>query len=338
MKKVLACLFTDLHISDLNCQTCVDFIEKMCSYIKEKNIKTLFFNGDFFESRKGISGDVLYYTLKIAKMLNSLNIQIIFNYGNHDLYNPNEHEKGLLNIFTPFENIKIIEQPHKLLLDNFRIFFMPYFEGECLENKLKELSEISEKKNDKKSILLSHLGYEQLTAEVTKNFDLLLNGHFHDIEKFPKGMYIGSCFQQNFSEDKYKGFSILYDDLSVEQILFESKEYIIQSIDLNIFTEEKAKEFIISFKKKYKDKYLRIELKGFNKDVSALKDFCRQNNVDCISKIEILSDKDNQDEDRITISTLSSEQIEKYYQDFKNNQTYSIEVDNILKNLLFKKN
>ena len=37
MKKVLACLFTDLHISDLNCQTCVDFIEKMCSGILVQN-------------------------------------------------------------------------------------------------------------------------------------------------------------------------------------------------------------------------------------------------------------------------------------------------------------
>ena len=50
-------------------------------------------------------------------------------------------------------------------------------------------------------------------------------------------------------------------------------------------TEEKAKSFILSFKDKYRqDKYLRVEFIGFHKDISYLKDFCKENNISCISK------------------------------------------------------
>ena len=327
-------LFTDLHLSDINISICNDFIDTIINYFREnKDIHNLFFLGDFFDNRKGLSQDVLLTSKKIINRLKEIpKLNIIFIPGNHDKYNPLLKD-SYLEIFK--DDIFVCNEVGHFKDGNVTYWFFPYFEKEKLQESLDILKDSLNKNKNEINILLNHLEYTQIPAEITKEFDLILNGHIHDKEKTPKGEYIGSCFQQNFSEDKYKGFSILDDNLKLKQIIFNPKEYVNQIVDLNIFTEEKAKEFILNFKEKNPDKYLRIELRGFNKNISQLKDFCKENGVDCISKVEILLNNGEEKENQISISLFSKEQINKYYEDFKNTQTYSVEVDKILKNLIF---
>ena len=340
-KKIIGLFFTDLHLSDLTLQVCNDFITKMCEYIQKNNIKRVFFGGDFFEFRKGLTQDTLIFAKDIFEKLSKLDIQTYFLVGNHDKANP-LIQKSYLTPFNQYFNF-LFDEVTKIGIEaeSYKFFFLPYYEGDKLKEELNKLQFLVEEEQNKggrefvKFILVGHVMYEQIPVDISKNLDLILLGHFHDLQEFPKGKYIGSCYQQNFAEDKYKGWTILYSDLSNKQVKFNSKEYIVQSIDLNCFTEEKAKEFILEFKNKYKDKYLRLEFVGFNKDISTLKDFCKLNGVDCISKIQILSNDEEKGE-QITISTLSQEQILNYYNQFKENQTYSEEVDKILSNFLFE--
>lgn len=336
-KNIIGLFFTDLHLSDLSLQVCKDFIGKMCIYSKENNIKNIIFGGDFFECRKGLTQDTLIVANEIFENLHELQSNIYFLVGNHDKANPlinNSYLTPFKKYFTLFDEVGFINLNSELI----NIYFLPYFEGEALKDQFEKLKLLVEnnKNTNYKNVLLMHLMYEQIPVEISKNFDLILAGHSHDLQEFPRGKYIGSCYQQNFAEDKYKGFTLLYNNLTTKQILFPSKEYITQTIDLNFFTEEKTKEFITNFKKKNKDKYLRIEFKGFNKDISILKDFCKQNNIDCISKIEILSNNSEEKGEQVTISTLSKEQIQNYYEEFKKNQTYSDEVNDLLNKVLFE--
>ena len=56
---------------------------------------------------------------------------------------------------------------------------------------------------------------------------------------------------------------------------------------MNVLTEGKGKSFILSFKDKYPNKYLRVQFPlALHKDISYLKDFCKENNISCISKID----------------------------------------------------
>ena len=148
--------------------------------------------------------------------------------------------------------------------------FFPYFEGQHFENSINILQNL---KLNKPTILFAHYMYEQIPQEIKKKFKKIFLGHNHDRSDFPNGMYLGSCFPQNFSEDNQKGFTILKDNLETELIPFSSQEYITQVIDVNAFDEEKIKEYIESFKENHSNKLLKIEFVGYNKDISNLKEF-----------------------------------------------------------------
>ena len=92
-----------------------------------------------------------------------------------------------------------------------------------------------------------------------------------------------------------------------------------QSRKRKIFEEQKVKEYILNFLNKYPDKRLRIELVGYNKNISELKEFCKQHNVSFISNVE--SNTINEREEILNISEFSQNQIKKYWEIFcKENQ------------------
>lgn len=309
-KKEIAYLFTDLHLNLLNKDICLDFIKFFTSKIKKKI--PIFFLGDFFDSRNGQSEPVSTTAKQIFQILNKNN-KVYYIDGNHDKYIETSFNSYLLT-FSP-EIINLFSKVSFIENKEYEYFFFPYFEEEVFDEQLNNLITLSLDAKGKKKILFAHYMYEQLPLELTKNFDKIFLGHNHEREEFPKGEYIGSCFQQNFSEDNNKGFSILYDDLSTELVKYEGREYINQVIDMNYFTEEKAKQFILEFKEKYKNKFLRIEFIGFNKDISDLKEFCKINHINCISKInnEVIKDSENKN---ILISELSENQIKFHLEEF----------------------
>ena len=341
MKKEVGILFTDLHLNDLNGEICLSFIEKLKDYIIKNNSKNLFFLGDFFDTRKGLSEPTLRIAKVIFKILRGTGINIYFLSGNHDKYNQNSLYSYLdtFKRYTTFlaREIEVISD------SDIDYFLFPYFEikkGEessIYKEQLEKLSNLIKKSNAKYKILLSHYMAEEIPSEISKDLNRIFLGHFHEkqviIDK--KTEYIGSCFQQNFSEDNNKGFTILYEDLSIKQISFEYKEYITQVVDLNVFSEEEAKKFIISFKEKYENtKFLRIELRGFHKNTSDLVNFCKNNNINCISKVEnnIFKDTTNQS---IYFSAVSDSDFKNYYKDFCKSQNVEEEVSNCLKEYIY---
>lgn len=332
-KKILALLFSDLHLNDLNRNICLNFIEKMKGDIIKYSPKYVFFLGDFFDSRNGLTEPVLNTARNIFQEIVNTNKKLICIPGNHDKF-IETYEKNYIQIY---DNLiySLYNYSDKLLEDKITYLFFPYFEGVEFDNQLKKiilLAKKSKEKNDNEVILLGHYMYEQLPEKLTKYCDKIFLGHNHEKEDFPKGSYIGSCIQKGFSEDKYKGYTLLYDDLSTKQIVYENKEYITQIVDLNIFSEEELKIFILKFKEENPNKYLRIELRGFSKDITYIKEFCKENDINCISKIsnEIVEGENN----FLAFSELSENELVKQLDDFYEKQNISCEIRENLNNLI----
>ena len=306
-KNIEALIFTDLHLNAINKDICLNFFDKLISFAKEKNIENIFFLGDFTDNRKGLDLITISTILSIFKKIKESNLEFYLIPGNHDKFIVSNEESYLeiCKYNHLFENIYLKS------IGSFDYIFFPYFEGQYFEKGIEYLKNI---KLERDTILLGHYMYEQIPSEIKNKFAKVFLGHNHEKGEFPNGMYIGSCFQQNFSEDNNKGFSILYNDLSVELIPFCEKEYILQKIDVNVFDLKKIKDFILNFKEKNKNKLLKIELVGVNKDISEIKEFLKQNDIVFVSKIE--NNTENIREEILNISEFSHNQIIKYFNDF----------------------
>lgn len=316
-KKISALLFTDLHLNSLNINTCLNFISKIYDFVNKNKIKLIIFCGDFIDTRKSLNQDELLTISLIFQKLENLKklipeLKIIFFPGNHDKLFPEKRESYL----DIFQNYVILDKEityHNIY--NLEFCTLPYFEGQIFKDQLEKLKNIELKTEN--SILFGHCMYEQIPNEIRSKFSKIFLGHNHEMSDFPKGKYLGSCFQQNFSEDNQKGFTILYEDLSTEQIQFCEKEYVLQKVDVNFFNENEIKKFIIDFENKYyPNKVLKIELNGYNKDVSDLKEFCKLHNTVFYSKVN--NNIEQQKEEILNISEFSKNQILKYFENFCN--------------------
>lgn len=328
-------IFTDLHIADTNIDICKEFLISLLKYLKENSIENIFFLGDLYDYKKGPSEVVLTYSLLFINELlknTNPNQHIYLIPGNHDKYIADGLE-SYLNILIALDKkrLHILKDLFILKGQKYNYLFFPYFEGKLFENALENLKEME---INEPTILFAHYMYEQIPQEVRKKFVKIFLGHNHDRSDFPNGIYIGSCFPQNFSEDSNKGFTILYDDLTTELIPFTSQEYVTQKIDINFFEEEQIKEYIQNFKKENPDKLLKVEFIGYNKDISNLKNFCKKLNIYYTSNID--NNVINQKEEVLNISQFSFNQIKEQFENFCQENNISEDIKNKILNILIK--
>ena len=336
-KKPFALLVTDSHLDSFNTELINKFYLQAIDICKKKKIENLIMMGDFFESRQALSIEVLLAANQVFSYLNESKLNLFFISGNHD--QSRSDKPSYFSVFKPyFKNIEFYEELKIKELSDLKLSltFLPYKEKE-FEQFYKEISDYFKVKvEDWKYVLFGHQEANKIPIEIQIKYDKVFLGHIHDKENISdRTMYIGSAFQQNFSEDTNKGFTILYDDLSTSQIKFEFKEYVIQHIDLNVFDENQSKEFILKFKKDYPNKFLRVILEGFNKEVTDLKIFCKQNNVDCLSNIQNMLDGEVYSEE-ISFKSLSDEKIKNYFDEFIEKETINQEVKDLLYNYINK--
>lgn len=331
MKNIEALIFTDLHLNDINKELCLSFIDKLIKYAKDKQVPYIIFMGDMVDVRRGPSEVSLNAIYNIFYKFSNSGLKDNLKYfpGNHDKF-IEEGESSYLELFVHlcphlYRNIEVIEGK------NYNYLFFPYFEGKYFEIAIDKLQQL---KLEKPTILFAHYMYEQIPIEIKRKFVKVFLGHNHDRSEFPNGMYLGSCFPQNFSEDNQKGFTVLYDDLTVELITFSSQEYITQKININIFEEEQIREYIQNFKDKNPNKLLKIEFVGYNKDISNLKNFCKKLNIYYTSKIE--NNVINEKEEILNISQFSPNQIKQQFENFCEENTIQENVKQKILNILTK--
>lgn len=191
---------------------------------KDNGCVNCFFLGDFFDSNT--------LTAEEISALSNLDLY------NHDLYASfivGNHEMGLANLdystahsFLLNENNDVFNKPSIAALGNTLIYILPYELEITRKNSIKEYfpADSFSNSNYKYRILLSHNDIKGIQMgkfiskegfeleELSKTFDLVINGHLHNQEWVSKNVLnLGNITGQNFSEDatRYKHQCMILD-------------------------------------------------------------------------------------------------------------------------------
>ena len=247
-KPITLCL-TDTHASDnnLNLQESIwaQAVE-LCKKLKIKRIRHL---GDFVHTRKSQSLAVLKHLLWIRSYLKDEGIDFLGITGNHDRTNlESSFSYPTLLGDKGFDIVDIFKVE---IIGNIRISHLSYFPEEgSYKEKLLSLIATLEKDSDKYfDILHTHIGIsgglshknatinKEIPIQCFEFFDRVNSGHYHNANELENDFgtsinYIGSSHATNYGEDNNKGFTIIYDDGSIEFINSEFPKF--ETIDVDV--------------------------------------------------------------------------------------------------------
>lgn len=219
--------FTDIHFGRKNNsqehnQDCLDFVKWFCTNVQEAgDITHIIFMGDWFETRSAINTETIEFSYTALKMLNSLNIPIIFIVGNHDLYRRDSRDIHSVNMFNEFDNIIcVVDQPVRI---NDDVLFAPFlFEDEFVEYA----TEINNSKYvyghfEFKGFIVTGYTVECKHGPDHKNFKsptTIFSGHFHKRQRKDNICYIGNAFPMDYSDADDDQRGMMFHDHSTNKI------------------------------------------------------------------------------------------------------------------------
>jgi len=246
-RKPIAICITDTHAHSNNIEIQENIWNQLFVLAKERGIKRVFHLGDMVHARKAQPLNVLKHLNWIKENIKDRSLDFTGICGNHD-------KVSLESLFAyptlyDSDGFNVVEETQELQInDGLSIWFMSYFPETTTAPKI--LSEMSLRvKKSKKNILCAHQGIsgglshenatinKELPAESFKAFDLSLLGHYHNANVVEHNgsheiRYIGSSHATNYGEDNNKGFTIIYDDGSIESINSEFPKF--ETIDIEV--------------------------------------------------------------------------------------------------------
>jgi DNA repair exonuclease SbcCD nuclease subunit len=222
-------LWTDVHFgarsnSDQHNLDCLDYIDWLCSVIKEEKPSHIAFLGDFYENRNAINVRTLNHATEACRRLNMLGIPIIFIIGNHDLYHRSNRKVFSTNMFEDLENFILISEPTELSKD---WYVAPFLFRE-------EYPTIAADINAHKYVL-GHFEFRNFVVTgATRTLDhgpdpelftaprYIFSGHFHKRQHNQNIIYIGNTFPTNYGDagDSERGCAIF--DVANDDVFFHN--------------------------------------------------------------------------------------------------------------------
>tara|TARA_Y100000310_G_scaffold338699_1_gene429163 strand:+ start:2181 stop:3197 length:1017 start_codon:yes stop_codon:yes gene_type:complete len=186
-------------------------------YIIDNNISTIIDLGDAFENRKQININ----NLKEAKEMfydrvQELDILLYCIVGNHTSYFKNSIQVNTMDIlFKHYNNIVIVDEPIKLVVDDASIILCPWICPENHNNIMEFLSKTKVK------TLMGHFeiqgfemykggkAYSGLDSKIFNKFDTVYSGHFHHKSTKDNITYLGNPYEMFWNDfEDPRGFHI----------------------------------------------------------------------------------------------------------------------------------
>lgn len=246
MSNPILLLLTDTHLKKGNEVLIKSIFEDAIKICKEKKIG-LAFLGDFFTSREAQTLETLLHAKDILTFLQKSGVKCYFISGNHDKTNLND-DKSYLDAFPIWDNTTMFLFTNKLMyIGGCLIHFLSYYkesDGTFVEklNSEKETRidfllthiAVTGVKNNDGSKVVNNLSPKKTFAKYNKVF----TGHYHDHSTFDNIVYIGSTHQANHAEDLDKGYTILNDDGSYEQIKSNFPYYVTIEVGSDVSSSE----------------------------------------------------------------------------------------------------
>ena len=250
-KKAIAIHLTDTHATDSNLKIQESIWKQAVALSVANGRCNIFHGGDWVTARKAQSLEVLEHLVWIKDLCGEERIKLTGVSGNHCKTNQ-ESVFAYPNLLND-DSFHIVDETHTEVFGKVRVSFMSYFpeDGSCrdkierLVDKLK-----TTKKKGVKEIFVCHQGFngglshknatsnKELPIEILEFFDVVLIGHYHNRNKIENDFstdvwYTGSTHANNYGEDNEKGFTIIYDDGSIEFVNAEFPKYETIKVELS---------------------------------------------------------------------------------------------------------
>lgn len=256
MSEMKWAVFTDLHLgihqnSSLWHNIALKWADWFVSRLKEDNIDSIIFIGDFFHSRSEISVNTIHAAAEFLEKFKNFKLWMVV--GNHDSYYKQNANIHSLSILSGYSNIRVFDKTTLVKIGNKDVTFCPWgfdyselkpsdvlfghFEIETFKMNAHKLCESGVKPKD-----------------LLKKSQLIFSGHFHlnEEREYDEGkiIYVGCPFQQDYGDrDTSKGYYILdFNDLSYSfhgnKITPEHKKVLLSEILSKDITKDKYKNLI----------------------------------------------------------------------------------------------
>lgn len=213
---------------------CVDFVMWFCEQVKEIKPTHVGFLGDWFESRSAINIETLHYSYEALKLLDELNIPVLFVVGNHDLYRRTTRDVHSVGLFNELKNFTVVDKP--MVIDG--CLFSPFL----FEHEYPNLAE--------HNALPAWFGHFEFSGFYITGYNTLLergpshksfsgpkkifSGHFHKRQANDNVVYIGNTFPMDFGDagDNERGMAVY--DLPNDKVEFKNWEACPKYVKINL--------------------------------------------------------------------------------------------------------
>lgn len=235
----IALFITDTHLTRDNIPLVESIFDQAIEVCKEQNIKLMIHGGDVFTSRSGQPLDCLVSFSNILRKIKECGIRFVAIAGNHDKTDGDD-SRSYLSVYDGLEEYR---DGGIFQYGGLEFVMMPYFRE---EKWLSVFGELDKKRNKKKkSFLITHIGFDgvmnndgskvesRIKPSMFKEYEAVLIGHYHNASRLGDNVhYTGSAYQNNFGESiQDKGFSIIYEDGTIERVRSEFPMYIKVKLD-----------------------------------------------------------------------------------------------------------
>ena len=276
MKNAIALISNDWHLQRSNLDEILSLVHEKCQLAKKLNLKRIICLGDVFESRISQRMDVLITFSQVLEICKKYGLILVCIPGNHDKTDYLSESSFLSpSVFHP--NLKLIQNYEAFKVGRYHFHFIPYFaeSGKYAEY----LNKVEYQGND---ILFSHIAVQgsvnndgttienELTIKTFEQFVAVFLGHYHNFQELGRNFYhLPSIKQNNFGENENKGFTILYDDLSIEIVKNSSKKY--QTVEINLDQSNVADINKLIRPYDPQETHVRLVFKGDKEKISSVK-------------------------------------------------------------------
>lgn len=332
MKKPIAVFITDTHLFekrsredsliDDNIELNKSLYRQARTIVKDLGLSCLYHGGDIFHSRKSQTERLFNVWRDILDEFANDGVYLIAIDGNHDKTDQASY-KSFLRPYDTHSHFELVSTAQCFsLTPQIDLHLISYFTDEKYDELYKKWL-LNKDDFATNNVLLTHKTFKGSLLNAGKisddglnekdfcDFNLVLVGHLHNKHSLGKIEYIGASHQHNFGEDERKGVTVLYDDLSIEQIQLQFPKYVSFSVDPKDIVEQD----IINLKQEIEEtgNHIKIELKGKEEHVKAFdKQRLKKLGIKVETKIEVVEKQvlDN------TIEPFNNdslkEQFEKY--------------------------
>ena len=229
------------------------FTEEAIPYLKEHNISTLIFLGDFFDNRD--NQNVLVKNEVYSLFKHHLNdFRIIMLLGNHDIYYKNTLEVNSLKFISEFENVTIIDHITDIMIGNHKGLLVPWQVDDSILSRDCSGYDICCGHFEINSFYVNKTTKFEHGLSPTfffNNFKVTFSGHFHLFEDRTIGnskiVYVGTQYHLSRHDiETDKGFVVLdTETLEYERVLSKNTIKYITNVWPDKLTEEETRGNII---------------------------------------------------------------------------------------------